>query len=282
MNTNNYAGIDDSYAKLDKSKTVLIPVAPNSKDVEKDAHHSFESFLEASKHLELYDIETDSEAYKHGIHIPQMITKSTTADMIALVHDEAKKYIKRNKFVTLFSEDRSVSMGSIRAFNECFDDLTVVQLDAQSNVRPDFKGDPYHPHCALYEASQKTNLVQVGIRSMSSIEKSLINEEKTYFAHEMSQDDFWIDSVIDKMTDNVYITFDLDVLDPSIMPATKQPEPGGLFWYETIEFLKETFKEKNVVGFDITGFHDDGVYKFPNIFAVKFYYKMLTYKYMGD
>ena len=134
----------------------------------------------------------------------------------------------------------------------------------------------------MYEASQNTNLIQVGIRSMDEQEKSVMDFDKTYFAHEMTTDDSWMDSAIDQMTDNVFITFDLDAFDPSILPSTGTPEPGGLFWYETLEFLKEVFKEKNVVGFDIVELCPNGNEKSSDFLAAKLYYKMLSYKFKNE
>ncbi|EPR73839.1 Agmatinase [Winogradskyella psychrotolerans RS-3] len=153
--------------------------------------------------------------------------------------------------MTVFGGEHSVSIGTIRAFNEMFDDITVLHIDAHADLRESYEGSACNHACAVYEASQTTNLIQVGIRSMDIIEKTVMDEEKTYFAHEMAVDDSWMDSAIDQMTDNVFITFDLDAFDPSIMPSTGTPEPGGLLYYETLEFLKQVFEEKNVVGFDI-------------------------------
>ena len=127
----------------------------------------------------------------------------------------------------------------------------------------------------VHEASQTTNLIQVGIRSMDVIEKTFMDEEKTFFAHDMVADDYWMDKVIEAMTDNVFITFDLDAFDPSILPSTGTPEPGGLFWYETLEFLKQVFEEKNVVGFDIVELCPNEVDKSSDFLAAKLYYKML-------
>jgi agmatinase len=110
-------------------------------------------------------------------------------------------------------------------------------------------------------------------------EKSVMNLDKTYFAHEMAIDDSWMDSAIDQMTDNVFITFDLDAFDPSILPSTGTPEPGGLFWYETLDFLKQVFNEKNVVGFDIVELCPNEVDKSSDFLAAKLYYKMLSYKF---
>jgi len=108
-------------------------------------------------------------------------------------------------------------------------------------LRESYEGTKCNHACAVHEASQTTNLIQIGIRSMDAIEKTFMDEEKTFFAHDMVNDEYWMDKVIDLMTGNVFITFDLDAFDPSILPATGTPEPGGLFWYETLDFFKESF-----------------------------------------
>ena len=280
----NYAGISDKYAKIDTAKIVLIPVPYDGTSTwQKGADKGPEAFLDASENMELYDIETDTEVYKQGVYLADAITENSSPEaMVEKVHEETKKYIKKNKFVTLFGGEHSISIGSIRAFEECFDNLSVLHIDAHADLRPEYEGTKYNHACAVYEASQKTNLIQVGIRSMDSIEKSVMNEDKTYFAHDMVNDEYWMDNVIDQLTDNVFITFDLDAFDPSILPSTGTPEPGGLFWYETLEFLKEVFKEKNVVGFDIVELCPNEVNKSSDFVAAKLYYKMLSYKFMDE
>ena len=280
----NYAGISDKYAKIDTAKIVLIPVPYDGTSTwQKGADKGPEAFLDASENMELYDIETDTEVYKQGVYLADAITENSSPEaMVEKVHEETKKYIKKNKFVTLFGGEHSISIGSIRAFEECFDNLSVLHIDAHADLRPEYEGTKCNHACAVYEASQKTNLIQVGIRSMDSIEKSVMNEDKTYFAHDMVNDEYWMDNVIDQLTDNVFITFDLDAFDPSILPSTGTPEPGGLFWYETLEFLKEVFKEKNVVGFDIVELCPNEVNKSSDFVAAKLYYKMLSYKFMDE
>jgi agmatinase len=184
--------------------------------------------------------------------------------------------------VTLFGGEHSISIGSIRAFNECFDNLTVLHIDAHADLRKSYNGSKYNHACAVHEASQTTNLIQVGIRSMDALERTFMDEEKTFFARDMVSDEYWTDKVIDQMTDTVFITLDLDALDPSIMPSTGTPEPGGLFWYETLEFLKQVFNEKNVVGFDIMELCPREHDKTPDFLAAKLYYKMLSYKFMEE
>jgi agmatinase len=284
METKTYAGIPERYAKLEHAKIVLIPVPYDGTSTwQKGADKGPKAFLEASENMELYDIETDSEVYQQGIYLTSAVTENRSPElMVAAVHELVKKYIKRNKFVTVFGGEHSVSIGTISAFNEMFPNLTVLHIDAHADLRKSYNGSTCNHACAVYEASQNTNLIQVGIRSMDIKEKSTMNLEKTYFAHEMAMDDSWMDSAIDQMTDNVFITFDLDAFDPSIMPSTGTPEPGGLLWYETLDFLKQVFKEKNIVGFDIVELCPNEADKSSDFLAAKLYYKMLSYKFQND
>ena len=284
MQTKTYAGIPEELAKLEKAKIVLIPVPYDGTSTwQKGADKGPEAFLDASANMELYDIETDSEVYNQGVYLADAVTENSSPEaMVDAVHQATKKYIKKNKFVTIFGGEHSISIGTIRAFNEMFPSLTVLQLDAHADLRKEYEGTACNHACALYEASQNTNLIQVGIRSMDAIEKTVMDTEKTYFAHEMALDDTWMDSAIDQMTDNVFITIDLDAFDPSIMPSTGTPEPGGLLWYETLEFLKQVFEEKNVVGFDIVELCPNKVDKSSDFLAAKLYYKMLSYKFLNQ
>ena len=284
METKTYAGISEEYAKLEHSKIVLIPVPYDGTSTwQKGADKGPKAFLEASENMELYDIETDSEVYKQGVYLTEPIKVNATPEAMAdAVHKETKSYIKKNKFVTVFGGEHSISIGTIRAFNEMFPSLTVLHIDAHADLRKSYDGSSCNHACAVYEASQNTNLIQVGIRSMDIKEKSVMNLDKTYFAHDMAIDDSWMDSAIDQMTDNVFITFDLDAFDPSILPSTGTPEPGGLLWYETLDFLKQVFAEKNVVGFDIVELCPNEIDKSSDFLAAKLYYKMLSYKFQDE
>jgi len=283
MSTKTYAGIPQQYAALETSKIVLIPVPYDGTSTwQKGADKGPDAFLDASENMELYDIETQSEVYKQGVYLADAITENSSPEaMVDAVHKTTKDYIKRNKFVTLFGGEHSISIGSIRAFNECFDNLTVLHIDAHADLRKEYEGTKCNHACAVYEASQNTNLVQVGIRSMDIAETRVMDEEKVFFAHDMVKDEYWIDKVIEALGENVFITFDLDAFDPSILPSTGTPEPGGLLWYETLDFLKQVFEEKNVVGFDIVELCPKEDEKSSDFVAAKLYYKMLSYKFEG-
>ena len=282
--SNTYAGIPENYSKIEQSKIVLIPVPYDGTSTwQKGADKGPEAFLEASENMELYDIETDSEVYKEGVFLADAITENSSPEaMVNAVHQITKQYINKNKFVTVFGGEHSISIGTIRAFNECFNNLTVLHIDAHADLRKEYEGSTCNHACAVYEANQTTNLVQVGIRSMDASERSLMNPDKVFFAHDMAVNEYWMDDVIDQLTSNVFITFDLDAIDPSLLPSTGTPEPGGLFYYETLEFLKKVFESKNVVGFDMVELCPNPTEKSSDFLAAKLYYKMLSYKFMSN
>ena len=279
-----YAGIPEEYASSQKSKVILIPIAYDGTSTwGKGADKGPEAFLEASENMELYDIETDSEVYREGIYLVETLDGFDSPEsMVETVHKVVKDYLNRNKLTTIVGGEHSVSIGAIRAFAESNDELTVLQIDAHADLRKEYNGSQYNHACAMYEASQNTNLVQVGIRSMDKMEASVMNRDNVFFAHEMVTDDFWMDKVLEAITGKVYITFDLDALDPSILPSTGTPEPGGLFWYETLEFLKRVFEEHDVVGFDIVELCPNPKDGSSDFLAAKLYYKMLSYKYIRN
>lgn len=280
-NKKTYAGIEEQYAQLVSANTVLIPVPYDGTSTwQKGADKGPKAFLDASENMELYDIETDSEVYKTGVFLADAIEENESPEkMVEAVYSTVKDYLKKDKFTTLFGGEHSVSIGAIRAHNEAFENLTVLQLDAHADLRKEYEGSKCNHACALYEASKTTNLVQVGIRSMDVSEKKVMNTDNVFFAHEMVNEEYWDDAAIELMTDNVYITIDLDAFDPSILSSTGTPEPGGMLWYETLDFLKKVFEQKNVVGFDIVELCPNDTDRSSDFLAAKLYYKMLSYKY---
>jgi len=274
----NYAGIPDEYAKFDTSKIVLIPVPYDGTSTWiKGADKGPEAFLEASENMEIYDIETDSEVYKQGVFLADPVTENSSPEkMVDAVHKTASEYIKKGKFVTLFGGEHSVSIGSIRAFRENFENLTVLQFDAHTDLRPEYDGSKCNHACAVHEAQHTTNLVQVGIRSMDVVEKPFLKKENCFFAPEIHTNPNWMNEVLKKITGNVFITIDLDVFDSSIMPSTGTPEPGGLNWYQVVDFIKLVIDNHKVVGFDIMELCPNKANKGPDFLAAKLYYKILS------
>ena len=277
----NYAGIEDKYCTYDGASVLLQSIPYDGTSTwGKGADRGFDAFMDASENMELYDIETGSEVYKRGVHVMPVIRERESAEtMFNAVYDSTKLMLPSGKFLTFFGGEHSVSIGIIKAFYEHYDDLTVLQLDAHTDLRPQYMGTPYNHGCAVYDASQNANLIQVGIRSMDISEDEFLDRSKCFFAHEMDGKQDWMQRSIDKMTDKVYLTLDLDVFDPSILPATGTPEPGGLTWYTMMKYLRMVFEQREVVGFDIVELAPiDGI-KASEFLVAKLYYKMLTYKF---
>lgn len=280
----NFAGVEDKYCSFENA-AILLQSIPYDRTSTwgKGADKAFPAFLNALENMELYDIETDSEVYKRGVHIlPDITEDSSPEDMVNAVYNAAKNNLKTGKYNTYFGGEHSVSIGLIRAFDEEFDNLTVLQLDAHADLRKEYNGSQYNHACAVHEARMNCNLIQVGIRSMDFCELKYLNRDKCYFASDIHQHTDWMDDAISKMTNNVYLTIDLDVFDPSIMPSTGTPEPGGLNWYTTTNYLRKVFKERNVVGFDIVELAPCDSHKAADFLTAKLYYKLLSYKFESN
>ena len=278
-----FGGISPKYSDLNNASVLLQAITYDGTSTwGKGADKGFDVFIEASENMELYDIETDSEVYKKGIHIlPPILEKSGSEVVYKEVYNNSKELLETGKFLSFFGGEHSISIGIIDAFKEKYDNLTVLQLDAHADLRKSYLGSEFNHACAMHRASKNTNLIQVGIRSMDICEKEYMNYDKCFFAEEIYNQTDWMNESIKKITDDVYISIDLDVFDPSIMPATGTPEPGGLDWNTTINYLKRVFEQKNIVGFDIVEFAPIKGLKAPGFLASKLYYKLLSYKFHG-
>lgn len=280
-----YAGIPEELATPERAKVILQSIPYDGTSTwGKGADRGFDAFLDASENMELYDIETGSEPYHHGVYMPEPLPVQGVSpeNMGRLSYEAARKHIKSGKLPTFFGGEHSISIGVLEAFSEVYNNLTVLQIDAHADLRQEYMGTKYNHACAMAAAQKKSNLIQVGIRSMDISEMEYLDRSKCYFAHDIFGTDYWMEESIKKMTEDVYITIDLDAFDPSIMPSTGTPEPGGLLWYETIEYLRKIFTRKNVVGFDIVELAPNEHNKAPDFLAAKLYYKMLSYYFLKE
>ena len=279
-----YAGIPGENATLENSKVMLVTVPYDGTSTwGKGADKGPELFLDASENMELYDIETATEPYLEGVYLAGEVTEDSSPEaMTEAVYQKTKEMLQyEDKLFTLFGGEHSVSIGSIRAVGEKYENLTVLQLDAHTDLRPEFHGSTSNHACAVFEANQKHNLVQVGIRSCDVEEMQYVPKGQCFWAHEIAENPNWIEDVLSKVSGNVYITIDLDAFDPSIAPSTGTPEPGGLAWYPTLKLLRKVFEKCNVVGFDIVELMDSPMAKPTAFLAAKLYYKMLAYYHLS-
>ncbi|MDX1479491.1 MAG: agmatinase [Saprospiraceae bacterium] len=276
-----FGGIPADYAGFAEATVLLQPLLYDGTSTwGKGADQGYAAFLEATDNMELYDIETGTEVYRRGIHLlPPRTGFGSPEEMYRDTLNCTRELLATGKFLTCFGGEHSVSIGVIEAFDEHYPGLSVLQIDAHTDLRPEYLGSPYNHACALHAASQRGNLVQVGIRSMDASEVEYVQPDNCFYMHELRRDTYWMDRAVSRLHDPVYLTLDLDALDPSIMPATGTPEPGGLLWYELLAFLRKVFTEREVVGFDMVELAPvDGLHA-PQFLAAKLYYKMLTYKF---
>jgi agmatinase len=274
MKTTNFGGIPKKYDNIEKAEIVILPVPYDGTSTWiKGADKGPAAILEASANMELYDIETDSEVYKKGIYTASPVNENKSPEkMTAEVYKAALKYVSDKKFLVTLGGEHSVSVGAIQAYSEVYENLTVLQLDAHSDMRPEYEGSRFNHACAMSRAVEGCPVVHVGIRSMDVEEKKYINPARIFYPN-------WMEKVVDLMSDNVYITIDLDVFDPSIMPSTGTPEPGGLFWYEVLNLIRKVNEKSNIVGFDVVELCPNKIDKAPDFLASKLIYKILSYKF---
>lgn len=271
------------YTHPDTSKIVLVPVAyDGTSTYVKGADKGPEAILRASPNLEFYDIQTDSEVYTQGIYTDSPVAGFKKPEpMIEAVRKRVAGHIHNGKFVVVLGGEHSVSIGAIAAQAEANKNLSVLQLDAHSDLRDEYEGSRYNHACVMARVKEICPIVQVGIRSMDICEKKNMDRGRVFFAHDIcdGQSRDWIDRCVGLLTENVYITIDLDVFDPSILPATGTPEPGGMGWYDVLALMKAVFRSRNVVGFDVVELCPRKEHWGSDFLAAKLVYSLLTYKF---
>jgi len=230
--------------------------------------------------MELYDIETDSEVYRLGIHTAPEVKAASSNAMVSAVYKKGKKLLLDDKFAVLLGGEHTVTIGAIKAHAEYFHNISILHLDAHSDMRDTYEGSRYSHACVMARAREVTdNIVSVGIRSMDSSELDNMDRDNVFLASDIRKSKVWIRNVLKKLTKNVYITIDLDVFDPSIMPSTGTPEPGGLGWYEVLDLIENVSGMKNIVGFDVVELCPSKNNVAPDFLTAKLIYKLLSFKF---
>jgi len=278
-----FLGLESRYTGYKDSKVVIVPVPfEQTTSYVQGTRKGPEAIIEASSYVELYDEELDKEIYPLGIHTAtSLLFNEHIEDDFQLITDHFIKILDDKKFAVALGGEHSISFPIIRAFIEKYKNLSVLQLDAHADLRDEYENSRYSHACVMRRVTEITeNIVQLGIRSLSSEEAQFIKDRSLYvaFAHELKRDGFQKE-LIEQLKPDVYITIDMDFFDPSVIPSTGTPEPGGFFWNETMDFLKEVFTKRNVVGFDVVELSPMDGLVHPDFFAAKMIYKLLGYKF---
>jgi agmatinase len=278
----NFLGIPEKYSDLKKSKFVILPIPYEETSSYKTGTRAGpQAIINASKQVEFYDEELKIEAYKAGICTLDELEPnvSNPEKMIEKIYGVAKGFLNKEKILMSLGGEHTISIGLVKAFKEKYEDLSVLQLDAHADLRDSYQDSKYSHACVMRRIKRFCDYVGAGIRSISQEEMSFAKKEKIrlFFAREIMDNPGFVDDILKSLSQNVYITFDLDYFDPSIMPAVGTPEPGGLGWYETLDLLKRVISKKNVVGLDLVELSPLPGIIAPDFLAAKLLYKIIGY-----
>lgn len=284
MNTKPYAGVDAKFGEYETAKAVIIPVPYDGTSTwGKGADAGPSALLEATENMELYDIETGTEVYREGIHVAPAITENASPEsMVESVRTSVMQTLQDHKMPVVLGGEHSVSIGAIQACAKAHPELTVLHIDAHADLRKSYQGSTCNHACAVHWASQNCRLVQVGIRSMDESERAYVQKGRLFngdYCHYAS-DETWQAEALEALGAAgrpLYITVDLDAFDPSFLPDTGTPEPGGLDWYQVTRLIRLACEKFNVVGFDVVELAAHERSKPSDFLAAKLVYKMLTY-----
>ncbi len=285
----NFLAIEKEFSSYQNSAVAIIS-CPYEKTTSygKGTGKGPKAILEASHYVEFFDEETEKEVcFEKGIAAlePLEFKKLSSKKSMDLIYSHVKNLIDDKKFVITLGGEHAISISPIKAHFDSYSDLTILHFDAHSDLRYEYEVSKFSHACfAARVAEFTTKITQVGIRAQCKEEFQFIKDKriKTYYAHQIRQrnfDDALINEIISSLDKNVYITFDVDYFDPSIMPSTGTPEPNGFYWHETMKILKEVCAKRNLLGFDVVELAPRKDFTFPDFLTAKLVYKILNYKF---
>jgi agmatinase len=283
----NFLALDKEFSSYKDSYITILPVPYESTtSYGKGTALGPAAILDASHYVEFFDEELNCE-----LCFEKRISTLRALDLEKRKGKKAVEYIRKviqelindGKYVVTLGGEHTIAIAPIKAHFSFDKDISVLQFDAHSDLRDRYEGKRYSHACfAARIAEFTTNITQLGIRAQCKEEYNFIKEKKinTFYAFEIRDGKYgnnWQQAVIDSLKEKVYVTFDIDYFDPSLMPSTGTPEPSGFFWNETIKFLKTLGQERKVIGFDVVELTPIKGFSSPDYLAAKLIYKMLNY-----
>jgi len=274
-NTLQFANIPSKYREYAQSKIVILPI-PYSKITE-ESDHAPQAILDASTALFLYDHETDSEVYLQGIcTMPPLQCPESPLEMVTEVQQQSVLLFRNDKTVVGLSGSRMVTLGLVQGALDKYRNLSVLQLDAHANLMPSDKPE-LTAVSVMTEVNKICPSVQIGIRGMEKVERAHTDPDRVVFARDLFRHGInAANDALDILTDRVYLTINLNILDPSSMPSVGKPEPGGIDWYMLTRLIGQVALEKKIVGMDIVGLLPRHGNTAPDYLAAKLIYRVLS------
>jgi agmatinase len=279
-----FGGAMPIMRRFEESKVVILPVpVDRTTSYVSGTRNGPREILEASSHMELWDEEVGADVHGVGIFtLPAMeLPFGEMAPLMDEIRRVATAVLARDKFLVTLGGEHSITPPLVAAAAARFKGLSVLQIDAHADLRDSYMGTPHNHACAMRRSLDHARLTQVGIRSLSAEEADAAPGLNTtiFYDATMRRDPQWIERVVDTLTGPVYITIDVDGMDPAIMPATGTPEPGGLSWYEILALLRATIAKRTVVACDVVELSPLPGLMAPNFLCAKLIYKILTYRF---
>lgn len=282
-----FGGALPETRSFDDSRVVILPVpVDRTTSYVPGTRNGPREILQASSHMELWDEEVGADVHPVGIFtLPEMdLPFGELEPLMNEIRRVASEVLSRGKFLVTLGGEHSITPPLVAAAAERYRGVHVLQIDAHADLRDCYMGTRHNHACAMRRSLEHASITQVGIRSMSMEEAEAIPRLRTniFYDSSMRKDPAWIDKVVESLGDPVYITIDVDGMDPAIMPATGTPEPGGLSWYETLALLRATIERREVVACDVVELSPLPGLMAPNFLCAKLIYKILTYRFARE
>lgn len=279
-----FGGTMPTMRSFDESRVVILPVPiDRTTSYVSGTRNGPREIIEASSHMELWDEEVGADVHRVGLFTlpPMELPFGEMAPLVDEIRRVASEILSRGKFLVTLGGEHSITPPLVAAAAAAFKGLSVLQIDAHADLRDCYMGTPHNHACAMRRSQEHAQVTQVGIRSMSTEEAEAVPGLNTTIFYDvaMRKDPAWIDRVVETLSDPVYITIDVDGMDPAIMPATGTPEPGGLSWYEILALLRATISKRTVVACDVVELSPLPGLMAPNFLCAKLVYKILTYRF---
>jgi agmatinase len=278
----NFGGLPPERVCWEKARVAFLPVPYDlTSTYLGGSRRGPQAILEASTHMELFDEELEIDTSEIGLHTldPLETVASGPEEMVRQIQGYARRVLEAHKFPVLIGGEHTVTLGLAQVLKEKYPRLSFLHLDAHADLRDRYEGTPFSHACIARRLAELGPLVQVGIRSLSTEESQYLKTSsvKTYWAHRLSESPGWEEDACSALSGEVYVTIDLDVLDPAIMPSVGTPEPGGLSWKGLTGFLARIAREKTVRGFDVVE-----LAPIPGMIAPDFLAAKLIYRFLGN
>lgn len=277
----NFGGLPQKFSAYDSSRVVVLPAPYEGTTTYKTGtRNGPDALIDASRNMELYDETLDIETYRIGIHTHEEIPPADSPEaMTSVLIEQTSELLNDGKFVVTIGGEHSVTLGPVQAHAHARTGLSILHLDAHADLRDSYQDTRYGHGCVMRRCVPFGPITQVGLRSLSSEEAAFLEETATvttFFAHQLRDMSARCDEIVSTLTDEVYVTIDVDVFDPSVMSATGTPEPGGLSWHDVNMLLARVVQEKDVVAFDVVE-----LLPTPGLHACDFLAAKLVYRFLG-